>query len=260
MLKLVKYDLMSYYKDFLIMVCSILLLNLLLCTRIGTWGNDTILGASLLISFAVAVVTFIWNIKVFSRDIYEDSGYLLFTLPKSGYSILASKIITAILQCVIVSVVIMLVTFFWIEILKVTSGLVFNFREIFNVVIKNISIGFLIFCVLASIVMYIEFLLTIYLGITLSKVAIKNRKFGKFGSFVIFVILCIIQGKLADGLTTIFPQTFKMNALSAGAGRSAIEYANSTVDINISLVILTIAFMVGMFYAISYLIENKLDL
>ncbi|MBP2031882.1 hypothetical protein J2Z42_000547 [Clostridium algifaecis] len=257
MFKLVKYDLMSYYKDFLIMVCSVLLLNLALCTRIGVWKSDAIFSVSLLISFAASVVTIIWNLKVFSRDIYEDSGYLLFTLPKSGYSILASKIITSILQCLIVAVTMIIITFLWVELLKVTSGFVLNTREVFNFVIKNTSISFLIFIILGSLVSYILFLLTVYLAITLSKVAIKNRKLGKFGSFVIFVILVIIQSKLADSLANIFPQSF---VLHASSGRNAIEYANSIVNINIAVVILAIAFMAGMFYAASYLIENKLDL
>ena len=108
MFNLVKYELKGYYKDFIIAIGIIALVSLGLLTRINVWQDQSIGGISFMLSFAAMVVVFIWNIKIFSRDMYEDSGYLLCTLPQTGYSILASKLITALSQSIIVGIVAML--------------------------------------------------------------------------------------------------------------------------------------------------------
>ncbi|MBV4419391.1 hypothetical protein KM800_08610 [Clostridium tyrobutyricum] len=260
MFEIIKYDLKAYYKDFLIMICAMVLLNLALGIKVSSWGNDAILGISMMISFAASVVVVIWNIALFARDIYGDSGYLLFTTPRSGSSILGSKIITAILQCIIIGIVAIIITFIWTQVLQVTSGFVFNVRDIFNSIFKTFSVKFMILGIIAVVVSYISFLLTVYLAVTLSKVAIKSRKIGKLGSFIIFIVLVIAQARVETLFAKIFPQTFKLNVLSSKGNLSIGEVSNGFVDVNISLVICTVAIVVAMFYIVAYLLENKLDL
>ncbi|WP_446899126.1 hypothetical protein ACSVC9_04305 [Clostridium sp. LBM24168] len=259
MFKLVKYDVKGYYKDFVIMISAMVLLNLALSIKVNDWGPDTILGLSMAISFAAGIIAVIWNIRVFSRDIYEDTGYLLFTVPKSGYSILGSKIITSIIQIFAVIVVSFIIIMLWINILKVTSGFVLDVRRIFDLIIKNLSVNFITFSIVGSFVIYISFLLTVYLAITLSKVAIKNKKIGKFGSFIIFILLAAAQGKLQDFLMHIFPQTFRLNMLSLRVENTFVV-PDAFVDINVSLVISSIILVIAIFWVTAYLLEDKLDL
>ncbi|MCH3963246.1 MAG: hypothetical protein LKE46_03150 [Clostridium sp.] len=259
MFNLVKYDVKSYYKDFIIMICAMVLLNLALSIKINNWGPDAILGLSMAISFVAGIVAIIWNVRVFSRDMYEDTGYLLFTTPKSGYTILGSKVITSIVQVLAVAVVSLISILIWINILKVTSGFVFDVRRIFDLVIKNLSASFIILSILGSFVIYMIFLLTVYLAITLSKVAIKNKKFGKVGSFVIFIILAVVEGKLQDILMKLFPQTLKLSVVSSKA-KDLFITSNDFIDVNVSLVISSIVIMVVTFWITAYLLENKLDL
>lgn len=250
MFKLVKYDLKAYYKDFIIMAGAIILLNLALCIKINKWPNEGILGINMAISFAAFVVVFIWNILVFSRDIYGDSGYLLFTTPKSGASIVGSKIVTSLIQCLIIGFIAIFTMFLWAELLKVTSGFVFYVRDIFDVMINEVHFKFMLFLLISAIVVYVTFLLTVYLSITLSKVAIKDRKFGKLGSFIIFVLLVVVQGKLEFIVEDIFPATFRMQMINN----------SGYIDINIASTIFVIVIACIMFYITAYLLENKLDL
>ncbi|MBA5850277.1 hypothetical protein H2684_02965 [Clostridium sp. cel8] len=259
MLKLVKYELKGYYKDFLIMTCAIILLNLFLCFKINDWTNESIMIANMMISFAAYVIVFVWNIKVFSRDIYEDSGYLMFTLPKRGYEILGSKIITCFIQFIMVFAVSSIITVLWAELLNVTSGLVLQVRNTIDFISKYSSVKFMIFGLLSVIVIYTSYLLTGYLAITLSKVAIKNKKFGKIGSFIIFIILVIAQGKIDKVFQDIFPQTFNINVVSSGVNSVFIN-SNANLHINISSAVLSVTILIIMFYAVAYLLENKLDL
>ncbi len=58
----------------------------------------------MILSFACLVVL-IWNINMFSKDLYSDTSYLIFTLPVKGRSILGAKLITSIIQVILVNIV-----------------------------------------------------------------------------------------------------------------------------------------------------------
>jgi hypothetical protein len=133
-------------------------------------------------------------------------------------------------------------------------------RGIFNSIFNTFSVKFIILAIIAVVVSYISFLLTVYLAVTLSKVAIKSRKIGKLGSFIIFIVLVIAQARVETLFAKIFPQTFKLNVLSSKGNLSIAEVSNGFVDVNISLVICTVAIVAAMFCIVAYLLENKLDL
>ncbi|MFL0196534.1 hypothetical protein ACJDU8_13355 [Clostridium sp. WILCCON 0269] len=261
MFKLVKYELKGCFKDFIIMVCTIIILNLALLTRINVWSPDAIFSLNLLIGFAVAVVVIIWNIRLFSRDLYEDTSYLLFTIPKSGKNILMNKIVTAIIQCIIVSIIVGIFTVILLQILRLTQNfLVFDVTA-FRQFVTAFTPQFIAAGILSSMVVYITFLLTVYLAITLGKVAIKNRKLGKLGTFAIFIVLTLAQIKLEDIFLKIFPQTFNLKVINIkNVTINTNGMVSSGIDLSISLIVLSIIIIIAMFYATAYLIENKLDL
>lgn len=261
MFKLAKYDLQGYFKDFLIMISAIVILNLALFTRVNIWNPASILALNMAIGFAAEIIVVIWNIRLFSRDIYEDTSILLFTTPKSGKNILMNKIAAALVQMAIVQLVIFSFTGIWIQILKIVQGGIVDMRMTFSQLLKIMNVKFILFTVAAVLVIYVTFLLTVYISITLSKVAIKNRKFGKLGSFIIFIILCIVQGKIDEFFSSIFPQSFKLNLLNLDIPSvNPNNIVANGIDINIASIFVCIAVLILLFYAIAYLIENKLDL
>lgn len=250
MFNLIKYELKGYYKDFIIILGAIAALNVLLYTRINTWPEGSVAALSFLITFAAAVVVFIWNIRLFSRDLYEDSGYLLFTLPQSGYSILGAKIITSIVQGLIVGAVALIFNY-------ISFHGIGQFNIEFGLIMRNISPKFIAESIVASLFEYIYFLTTIYFSIALSKVAIKKKKVGKLGGFIIFIIVSIIVAKITQIIVDIFPQTFNLNILTAQS--QLAMYGAHIIPINIAAMILNVILFVLMFIATAYIIENKID-
>lgn len=254
MFNLVKYELKGYYKDFIIILSIIILANLLLLTR-GNWEPQGRFIFSGMITFATMVVVLIWNIKLFSRDMYEDSGYLLLTLPQKGWSILGAKLIASLIQAIIVGIVAVMFNF-------INSKDMINLSEVFKQVTNNVSIGFIIFMILGGLFEYIYFLLNIYFSISLSKVAIKKKKMGKLGGFVIFIVVSMIIGKVTQLLIVAFPQVFKLKMftvqgeLNLGVGMGVMT---PSVPVNIAAAIFGVILFLFMYWVTSYIIENKLD-
>lgn len=245
MLKLIKYELKGLYKDIIIMVSSIIILNLLLYTRINSWQSGSIIACSSLIGFAAMIIVFIWNIMLFSRDMYQDSGYLLFSIPEKGCIILGAKVLTALIQAVFIGCIAFIfnyITYYTTE--KVMLMQISNALHLIN--IKGA-----VFVILASIFQYIYLLILIYFCISLSKMAIKSRRFGKLGSFIIFIVISIILAKLLETIVFIFPQCFDLTLLSTDTG---------ILSVNISSVIFSILTFILFFTGCSYILENKIDL
>lgn len=250
MFNLVKYELKGYYKDFIIIIGAMAALNILLYTRTNIWPQAAIAGSSFLISFAAAVVVFIWNIRLFSRDVYEDSGYLLFTLPQSGYSVLGSKIITSLAQGLIVAAAALLFNYISI---RGMSELKIGFGDLMRV----ISPQFIAEIIISSLFEYVYLLTTIYFSVALSKVAIKKKRFGKLSGFIIFIVISIIVAKITDMLVNIFPQTFNLDIITVQS--QLVMYGSHSIPVNIAAVILNIILFILMFIGTAYIIENKID-
>ncbi|CAB1248197.1 hypothetical protein ACFHWD_09195 [Clostridium sp. MT-14] len=274
MFKFVKYDLQGCFKDFIIMICTIIILNILLFTRINTWTWEPqlIVFLNLAINFAAGIVVIIWNIRLFSRDIYEDTAYLVFTTPKSGVNILMNKIITAILQCLIISFFSLAFTAILIQILKLTPGFALYTGISFSQIFSAVTLQFIVYSILILVIVYISFLLTVYLSLALGRVAIKNRKLGKIGTFGIFIVLCIIQAKIENLFSSVFPQGFMLRIFNFDNGEPLIKstvntftnpsniFSSGVVNLNVAETAVSLIFIAAMFYATAYLIENKLDL
>ncbi|KZL91216.1 hypothetical protein [Clostridium magnum] len=254
MLNLIKYELKGYYKDFIIVIGIIALISLFLISRINVWEIQAIIVASFMVSFAAAIVVFIWNIKIFSRDMYEDTGYLLCTLPQHGYSILASKLVSALIQALIVGAITMLFNYI---ILMNTHKMDINLSIMVTDIMRNVNPSFVVFMVLASFLEYFYFLLVIYFSIALSKVAIKKKKMGKMSSFIIFIIISTVSGKITQFLVETFPKDINLNMLS-NESRLFVEGAQ-LMPINIAVTIFNIVAFTLMFLVTSHIIENKLD-
>ena len=252
MFNLIKYELKGYYKDFTILLGIVIFLNLLLFTRVNSWSIAALLAISIMISFAAMVAVFIWNINLFSRDLYQDSGYLLYTLPQKGYSILGSKILTALIQNVIVGFVALSFNFVMVMLT------VDNWRQKLSEVLSFTTPGFITLFILSTLVGGIYFLATIYFSIALGKVAFKMKKLGKFGSFIIFVVISLITGKVTDSFMNIFPQSFKLDI--APAQMQATMSVIPTIPVNIASLVVSALLFTGLFLGTSYLIENKMDL
>lgn len=254
MFKLIKYELRANFLK-IIGICAIVIIaNLFLMTKKGSWEIAVPVLSSILIFVAITVI-FTSSLSIMSKYLYEDSGYLLFTLPQSGVSILSSRIITALIQISIVAGVSSLMLY-----LNVTEQL----SSILSNMLKNINPGLIVYNIFNYICFVIYGLTMIYFCMVMGKVGLKGKKLGKIGSFIIFVILTIALGWLSTKITTLLPQNFDLSKLSINTNEVIINsdftVSGGEYNINIAQSILDIIIFVGLFMSTSYLIDKKLDL
>jgi len=252
MFKLIKYELRASFLTIIGICITVIIANLFLMIKKGSWGIETIIGLSLCLAIGALIVIFISSLKIMSKYLYEDSGYLLFTLPQSGASIMTSRLITAFIQISIVTFVAILMLY-----LHSADNIDFSF-------LKDLKLGVIIYSIISYIYMIASSLTFIYFCMVIGKVALKSKKIGKIGSFIIFIIISMILGWLSSEIMTILPQTVNISDFSIKTNYNVLDVALSTssgvLDINIAQTILDFIVFVGFFMGTSYLIDRKLDL
>ena len=252
MFKLIKYELRSTYLTIIGICISVIIANLFLMTKKDTWGTDMIIGLSMCLIIGSIIVIFISSLKIMSKYLHGDSGYLLFTLPQSGKSIIASRLITAFIQISIIAFVSLLMFY-----LTIPEEIDLSFLKALKLKIILFSISQYIWGIAYS-------LTSIYLCMVIGKVALKGKKLGKIGSFVIFIILTVAIGWLGLKLIDLFPQTLNLSNFSITSNfnilNSGFSLEGGDLHINIASTIFDIITFVGFFLTTTYLIDKKLDL
>ncbi len=250
MFKLVKYELRANFLTIVGICVTVIIANLLLMTKKGTW-DVAVPGLSACLTIGAIIVIFIASLKIMSKYLYEDSGYLLFTLPQSGMSIMASRLVAALIQISFVVFVSVLMNY-----LTVTDKVSFSF-------FKEFKINQIIYYLISYIYMIISFLTIIYFCMIIGKVALKGKKLGKIGSFIIFIILSMVISWLSVKITTLLPQTLNLSNFSLSSNdvlSSEFSVSGGALNINIASSIFDIFTFIGFFMLTSYLIDKKLDL
>lgn len=227
------------------------------------------IGLSILVIFGGFLTAFIYIIGSFRKELYEDRGYLTFTLPLTGNQILGGKFIVAILWHVVLGIsiaaynillAIILFGSYWSDIVI----------DIFHLV----DYGVLSFGIV-SILSAIMTLILIYFSIALSRVSIRNKKVGSLW-FIIFLILNALAGYFVFKSSTLIPyflnlDSFKIlhfsqlnlditGSFNSGIGDMIIFGNNYQAYINISGILSHVLISVLAFLATGYLIEKKIDL
>ena len=251
MFKLIKYELRSTFLTMLGICTTVIIANLLLMTKRDSW-QIAVPGLSACLIFGSIIVIFISSLKIMSKYLHEDSGYLLFTLPQSGMSIITSRLITALIQISIVTFV--SVSMFY---LNVPEEIPFNF-------FKNVNFSIIIYNIIGYIWFMFYFLTLVYFCMVIGKVALKGKKIGKIGSFIIFIIISLAIGWLSFKIVDLFPQTLNFSDFSITANHNLLNSGFSSeggeLHINIASAIFDIITFAGLFKTASYLIDKKLDL
>lgn len=251
MFKLVKYELRSTYLTILAICISVIIASLLLMTKKNTW-DVAVTGLSVCLTIGAIIVIFISSLKIMSKYLYEDSGYLLFTLPQSGISIITSRLITALIEISIVTFVSISMCY-----LTVTEKVAFSF-------FTDLNLSAFLYFIIEYIWMIITLLSFIYFCMVIGKVALKGKKLGKIGSFIIFIILTVAMVWLGTKILNLFPQTLNLNNFSISSNynllNSGFSLEGGEFNINIAYAIFDIITFVGFFLTTTYLIDKKLDL
>lgn len=252
MFNLVKYELRATFLTILGICVSIIVSSLFLLTKKDSWSMNAMAGISVCIIMTALIVIFISSLKIMSKYLHEDSGYLLFTLPQSGMSIITSRLITALIQITIVAFVSFLMFYFIIA-----QGIDLSF-------LKNVKFSMILYSIIAYIWNIFSSLTFIYFCMVIGKVALKGKKLGKIGSFIIFIVLSSVIGWISFKINTIFPQTLNLgnSSMISNYNVSGLNFTGSTIGLNINIAstIFDIVIFALFFISTSYLIDKKLDL
>ena len=234
MLHLIKYELRGKYLSILGICLTVIMGNLFLMTKVSSWEIavpvlSTFLGGGALI------LMFLSSLTLMSDYLYNEQGYLLFTLPQSGVSIMLSRLLAAVSQISIVTIV-ALIMFYLVD-----------QEKIMKVILRHIEVRELLYSVVMYLWTIVSALTVIYFCLVVGKIALKGKKLGKIGSFIIFILLSIGHNGVTFIIANFFPQSVQLDSIS-------------TITINIGTTIFDMMAFMVLFWATSYLLENKVEL
>lgn len=250
--KFMKYEIRGSYKFILGVLALVILLtvgNFMLLNR--NFNSDGSLMASgvfamvsSLLVFGSFITLMFYIVNLFRNDLYEDRGYLTFTLPMSSRQILFSKLVVAFMWIVIV-----IAGFIIANVLgavsvmpkEVLSEMLDMFKNI-NSAFIEIDIPSLLYGMFEGIASSMLLLLVIYFSMTLGRVSFQNKKF-KGIWFVVFIVLMILYTYIS----------FKIGYVSPTVHLSKYIY------INIGTLAFELVCILGFFFGTSYLIEHKME-
>lgn len=204
MLKLIKYEFRKQLFTKFIMLAVIGAAELFFIYAVLVKNQGKTAVATMLLVFAViAIVTFVAfeSILVYSRDLKTKQSYMLFLVPKSSYSIVGAKIITAFLQLSIICTIFILLAAFDFTFLTVKSGEFKSAVEAINYLLTDILGVNVQGDIIASyfILLVLDWFLMIIialLSITLSTTILSNSKLKGIVSIAIFVGMIYLSNKL----------------------------------------------------------------
>ncbi len=278
MLKYAKYEIRGTYRYILGVLALVLILTTALYAyfnRVDSTGEVSVLGGmftvlSVLILFGTALATFLYIVGSFRKELYEDRGYLTFTLPLTGNQIVGSKLIVASLWFIVLGAAIGLYNIIMILIF-VPIEIDVNILEMLSRLFDFASIRNILFLVLSFILNIVNMLVIIYFSMAISRVTFRNKRVGSLW-FIIFLVLSGVIALGAVKIAQLFPYYLDLNTFKIGSvdklSQFYLEFDNSIVlSIDTSTFITNIAGLLYMivttvllFLGTGYLIDRKIDL
>ena len=206
MLKLMKYEFRKQLFSKLAIVGILLLLELYFFYGLLAENGDamgTSAGLLGILTFVAILFVSFECIFTFNNDLKTKQSYMLFMTPQSAYSIMGAKILSAIVQIILVALFFGVVAVADVFAILAKKGDVKEFFEmcqqfiqtVFNI---EVNVGLLLMIVAEVL---ISWMLTVILGmfsITLSTTFMANSKARGIVSFLIFIALNVVLSKVSD--------------------------------------------------------------
>ena len=221
------------------------------------FGYDDTFGAILsIVLFGIGcniVIIIIDSINILRKDLYEDTGQLLFTVPKSSYSILLSKMLTTVIELLLFG---LLFTTLMISII-VAEGTNFESVKVMLQVLGE-NIGIVLQALFAILIDIMNFLVTIYFSLVLTKSLLKDKKYSGITAFGIFLLLSIFMGKINSWLFRYMPYSSDLG-MSLRYGEFVLELPISAGE-SIAIILFNLCLFIILFFLTGYLLEHKTDI
>lgn len=241
LLKLLKYEIKSSYSKFIMAFLAYILIAsvLMIFFRNHEIFNIYILTFGII---TLCVITFLIIFNRYNSNLYNSEGYLMFTLPVDGKTLLVSKLISAFIWMFTLALIIIpsiaTLVFYYSE-----SGFIndtykfFNMNKVYTV---TFGIEYLlnIFCSV----------LIIYFSISISKLPIWKRFSALVGLGTYFVIAL---------LSFMIKNVAKVVNTTAGSNVLLKDYS---INILLFHCFIDLFIFVVLFFATSYLLNNRTSL
>lgn len=258
MLKLIKLEFIRKSKLIAITLITAVALNMFLITR-GVAGSSMFL---VLFPPALFILYLVDIIKMYSEDLNKKTGYMLFMTPNSGYKIISSKLLTAVLE----GFAILLIYFIFILIngiyIIISTGAEIDYSQVIGVVDRfmsgnlGFSLGHVFVILLTSLTFLIAFITTVYTAMTIRKSIFSEIKFGGLLSFIIFLLINWALSSVSDKFFDLISPYYDSIGTRAAGGITPVELAMGLLPLIAVLIIQTIA-LTGFS---GYLLEKKINL
>ncbi len=274
--RLIKYEIKGSYKVILAILAIVIILTTVLYTYpIAKNEESPVMALGYILIFGTFLAAFFYIVNSFRKELYEDRGYLTFSLPLTGNQILGAKLIVAVLWFILLGFITTLYNFFMFLFVNMKNmGLTFSeVMEDLEAASSYVDGKIVFWGTMTLFITGILSLILIYFSMTLSRVTLKNKKIGGLW-FIVFVILGGLIGYLEIKIVEKFPIYLDISNWKIVTSGLINKYAEIfigenqnlffSVDgfgyLNIagSLFILIIGII--LFLSTGYLIENKIDL
>ena len=259
MLNLIKYEFIRKYKLIAGTIITALALNVFLITR-GIGGSATFL---VLLPLVLSVLFIADIVKMYSDDLNNKTGYMLFMTPNSGYKIISSKVLTAVLEgfaLLFIYLIFLLINGAYIA---VSMGNEIDFSQIIKVVNNLLSgslgfnLGHISVFLLAALTFIIAFITTVYTAMTIRKSIFSEIKFGGLFSFIIFLLINWGLSFISDKFFEIITPYYDSIDIVSSTGRIA---AGELAMILLPMIVVLIVQAIALTGISGYLLEKKINL
>lgn len=267
MLTLLKYELKSRKNILLGGSLTIILLNILLIVDMkvnhnymsgfGMEGPNLFGGIIWIVLFAIWIASIVLiimdSVNILRRDLYEDTGQLLFTVPESSYSILLSKMLTTVVELLLFGLLygILITSIF------IAQGMDFESIQRLTMIIGD-NLGLILQGLAAGFVSLMTSLGIIYFSLVLTKSLFKNKKHSGLTAFGVFLALSF-------GISRISNLIFNYSPNNSGPGMTLqlndhIFELSITPGQSLGLILFNICIFLVLFLSSAYLLEHKADI
>lgn len=259
--KLIKYEFKATGRTFLPLYGAILIVALVHrflgrtsqdlfeeLNRIGDFSTVALVA----LFMALGVVTLVVTIQRFQKNLLSDEGYLMFTLPVKTRSLIASKMLVAVVW-VILSGIIGMTTFFilfvnkefFTELLPFLSQFMSEIKIVLGDDMRRRGVAIIVQFMLAGFLNYIQFVMVIYLSLAIGQFP-KFQKHRTAASFIAFFVINMLISWLFG--TVSFQVNFE-------------QFINLNMDTLVVLAnIVAMVVIAVLFEATNYILNKHLNL
>ena len=240
---IIKYEFKGQIKNIIGMFVILSFVNLVILYYSKVLTIQGSVALTFVTGFAAFIAVLIAGIQTFTRDLYDDTGYLLYQTPTKGIYIVGGKIIFSVIQVIFLTLISFL--FMLPYILKADNLPYPTFSSI-------------VYMGIVCVFIYSFLLLSIYFSAAVSKLIAKSKKWGTLSGFLIFIIFWTLFGKIGDFLGNIFNYSINFNIFILK--NAYMSFTAPSISLNIAYMVFEIVVFVLLLMGVSYIIEQKIDL